>query len=230
MQYIKYNREERDLCTHLFRLLLADQPRWGPLRQLFGLEAIAEPSLYSEVALIRDAYHERKPDTSVFVEALCECLADQNSVYDYTKFSDLPEDLRNGRKTHPRQLRKKMSDRKLLEKEGDATVYGALQALFNAKPDLAICNGRHLLVVEAKYTLDFDLDQLRRTRSIAKIWSQLLYNDLGFDTAPDIRMYTLGLSKYEPDLTWEFVYEVARDLWGDDDFSVKVLSKVLASH
>lgn len=123
-----------------------------------------------------------------------------------------------------------MFERKLLEKENDATIYGALQALFSAKPDLAICNGRHLLVVEAKYTLDFDPTQLRRTRSIAKIWSRLLYNDLGFDTAPDTKIFTLGLSKYEPDIAWEFVYNVARDLWGDDDFSVKVLSKVLAPH
>ena len=226
MRYIEYNREERDLCAHLFRLLLADQPRWRPLKQLFGLEAVNDPRLYSEVALIRDAYHARKPDTSSFVETLCKFLANQHSVYDYTEFSELPEDLRNGYKTHPQQLRKKMSERKLLEKEGDATVYGALQALFNAKPDLAICNSRHLLVVEAKYTLGFDPNQLRRTREIGEIWSQLLYSDLGFDTVPDTKVHTLGLSKYKPDLAWEFVYEIARDLWGDDDFSVKVLSKV----
>ena len=41
MDYLEYNREERDLCAHLFRLLLEDQPHWGPLRKFLGMEAIS---------------------------------------------------------------------------------------------------------------------------------------------------------------------------------------------
>ena len=60
LDYTTYNREERDICAHLFRLLLEDQPNWGPLCQFLGVEAVANPRVYCEVALVRDAYMKRK--------------------------------------------------------------------------------------------------------------------------------------------------------------------------
>ena len=37
LNYQKYNREERDICAHLFRLLLDDQENWQPLKEFLGV-------------------------------------------------------------------------------------------------------------------------------------------------------------------------------------------------
>ena len=101
--------------------------------------------------------------------------------------------------------------------------------MFNAKPDLAICEGNNLYVYEAKYTLGFDQAQLDRTQDIAEAWQELLFEDLGFEVRPELhRIKTIGLRKYSPDVSWEEVYDLALQCWGEDDFSTKVFSKVFA--
>ena len=50
-------------------------------------------------------------------------------------------------------------------------------------------------VYEAKYTLGFDEAQLVRTRRIAEVWAELLYEDLGFSDTATVHVRTLGLGR-----------------------------------
>lgn len=229
MGYLEYNREERDLCAHLFRLLLEDQPHWGPLRRFLGMEAISTPRIYCEVALIRDTYHVRKSKAQDFLSQLCKQIAVQEEVDadDYIKFADLPDKIRDPKITHPKQIKYKLEEAGKLISEADRKVYGSLQGMFNAKPDLAICSGNKLFIYEAKYTSSFDEAQMRRTMNIGQIWAEMLYTDLGFDEPPEVVVYKLGLKCFNPNVSWEQVYEIAHDHWGRDDFSTRVFSKVL---
>lgn len=227
MCYIEYNREERDICAHLFRLLLEDQPRWGPLKRFLEVEVVDKPGLFCEAALLRDAYHTRKPDVACFMDRVCEIIARQEQVRDYTPFSGLPSELNDPTRTHPKQIRRKMVDTGYTLSDGDSAVYGSLQAMCNAKPDLVICNGKALIVYEAKYTCDFDQVQLQRTRQIADLWAELLYQDLGFSDRPSVEVRTLGLARFSPDVSWDTVHTIALEIWGPDDYSVRVLAKAL---
>ena len=221
-----YNREERDICAHLFRLILHDQPRWRPLCQFLGVERVSNPRVFCEVALIRDAYHARKPDSEGFMVDMVEFIARQQGISNYTGFNELPDTIKDPGRTHPKQIRQKLLNKFGELSESDNVVYGAVQAMFNAKPDLTICTGDELFIFEAKYTLGFNQEQLRRTTELGEVWSKLLYHDLGFINSPRVEIRTLGLSKFTPDVTWDKVREIAADLWGPDDFSTRVLSKV----
>jgi hypothetical protein len=114
----------------------------------------------------------------------------------------------------------------ILKSAGDKKVYGSLQAMFNAKPDLVVCYGNQLIVYEAKYTMGFKKDQMAMTGQIAEVWAGLLYEDLEFDAPSEYSVRTLGLDKYSPDVSWERVYAIARKYWDEGDFSLRVLSKV----
>lgn len=229
MEYIKYNREERDLCAHLFRLLLDDQPNWGPLKAFLKLDNVNNPRIFCEAALIRDAYHQRVKtnDNKKFMVSMVDFVAAQEGISDYTKFIKLASELQTPKTTHPKQIAYKIKNGDFENKKNDLTVYGILQGMFNAKPDLVICEGNNLYVYEAKYTLGFDEMQLKRTGEIAEVWKILLFKDLGFYKEPDIKVRKLGLKKYDPSISWEDVYDIEVQFWGQDDFSTKVFSKVL---
>ena len=232
MNYLAYNREERDICAHLFRLLLDDQKDWKPLKEFLGDKQVSDPRIFCEVALIRDAYHERKlqPDIQQFMNELCALIARQNGVKSYTNFLDLPEKINNHKQTHPRQIHFKLKDMGWLKSEGDHVVYGNLQAMFNAKPDLLICYGSNLVVYEAKYTSGFSEEQMTRTKKIGCVWKKLFFRDLGFTAEPSLSVRTLGMAcrEHEPDISWEKIYNIALRRWGESDFSVAALSKVIA--
>lgn len=239
LSYLAYNREERDLCAHLFRLLLEDQPNWQPLKDFLDRDFIGSPQLFCEAAVIRDAYYARKPEkaddgepgTINFLDGICDLIATmlEAAPDEYTRFSELqPETLRNPRLTHPKQIAYKLKESGAIQKPRDADVYGSLQAMFNAKPDLVICADNTLYIYEAKYTMPFDEAQLERTRLIGKVWAKLLYKDLGFEVEPDLVVRKLGLSKpdtkgYDPDISWKEVCEIANRYWLEDDYSMKVL-------
>ena len=229
MKYIEYNREERDLCAHLFRLLLEDQPNWRPLKDFLGITDIENPRIFCEVALFRDAYFARKPDVGDFIEGVCREIARQNGISDFTKFHQLPDQIVNPEKTHPRQIRYKLKKMKREISHNDRVVYGSLQGMFNAKPDILICYNNQLIIYEAKYTLNFAEEQLNRTKQIGEIWAKLLYKDLDFSSVPVLQTKTIGLEKFRPDTSWEEIYNIARNYWREDDFSLKVLSKVTRS-
>jgi hypothetical protein len=229
MDYLVYNREERDLCSHLFRLLLEDQPNWGPLKQFLGESFYGSPRVFSEVAIIRDAYSVRKPDTELFLVELCKFIAKQKGLTesDYTNYPELPEVFRDPEKTHPKQIHSKLKKAGLIRFEGDQNVYITLQAMFNAKPDLVVCVDDKLFIYEAKYKSLFDEEQMARTSSIGHLWASLLYKDLGFTNVPEVVLRKLGLASSCPDVSWQDVYEMAKKVLGEQDYSTKVLSKVL---
>ncbi|NHQ59515.1 hypothetical protein G9409_02725 [Chlorobium sp. BLA1] len=246
LDYLAYNREERDMCAHLFRLLLEDQPRWRPLKDFLEIDFNGHPRIYCEAALVRDAYYERKirkdkvtgkPESADYLKDLCELIAAQEGVAPdaYTKFSGLePEELRQPWKTHPKQIAYKLKDAGTLEKPGDIQVYGALQAMFNAKPDLVICVDDTLYIFEAKYTMPFDEKQLERTENIGKVWAELLFADLGFESRPEVVVRKLGLDKKNSQtsgeskysfMSWVKVYQIANKYWKESDFSMNVFLK-----
>ena len=83
-------------------------------------------------------------------------------------YSELPEPLNDGRLTHPKQIRQKATAENIQLSENESKVYGAMQGMFNAKPDLVITIDNILLVCEAKLTESFDEGQLRRTSNMQK--------------------------------------------------------------
>lgn len=160
------------------------------------------------------------------MDALVAIVVRQEGVTGCRLYSQLePAALRTPHLTHPRQIRFK-ADGSLSDCEN--TVYGAVQGMFNAKPDLVICVGNQLLVYEAKLTLDFDQEQLRRTRNIAEVWAQLLYRDLGFSSPPEVAVLTLGLARYNPDVTWEYVKQIADEIYPEADRSRRALSQAVS--
>lgn len=181
----RYNREERYICTHLFRLLHEPTKDFLALRRFLGGNSdVAEFRIFAEVALIRDAYHERRGNPNPFMDALVAIVAQQENVSECRLYSQLePVELCTPHLTHPRQIRFKAAG---TLSEHENAVYGAVQGMFNAKPDLVVCIGSQLLVYEAKLTLGFDKLQLRRTQNIAKVWAQLLFRDLGYQSPPEV--------------------------------------------
>ena len=226
LDYSIYNREERDICAHLFRLLLEDQPKWRPLCRFLGVDAVTNPRVYCEVALIRDAYFARKSDSGHFMADLVDLVAKQLEVADHKAFNELPDVIKDPQQTHPKQIAQKFLSKLGKLSESDNAVYGAVQAMFNAKPDLAICTGTDLVVFEAKYTLGFDEKQMERTREIGEVWAKLLFQDLGFESVPRVSVRKLGLNRFNPDISWGQILEIAREWWGESDFSTRVFSKV----
>ena len=110
---------------------------------------------------------------------------------------------------------------------GDRTVYGSLQAMFNAKPDLAICEGNNLFVYEAKFTSRFSEKQMKRTTEISEVWRELLYSDFGFNSKPEVQVLKLGMERDGVDVSWERIYDLAKKHLGESDYSMRSISKVM---
>jgi len=166
MKYDLYNREERALCSHLFRLLhekLVDSPRDSALSKVlnivhkknlvfknketrinFASLRFDNVGIFSEVALIRDAYENLKPNVNDFMDELTEIIKRQENVNECRLYSQLPKVLCDCRETHPKQIRAKAHSEGVSLSTDEMRVYGAVQAMFNAKPDLAITVDNHL--------------------------------------------------------------------------------------
>jgi len=141
-------------------------------------------------------------------------LMGQESVSECRLYSELPDELSNGSKTHPKQIRQKAGN---LLSPDEERVFGAMQGMFNAKPDLVVCINEELLIYEAKFTLDFDLKQMTRTENIGKIWAALFYADLGYTKPPAVKVLKLGLAKFSPDISWEDVSRISANIYADND-------------
>lgn len=216
--YDHYNREERYLCAHLFRMLHEPISDFLALRRFLGDVASVDGfRIYTEVALLRDAYHIRRQSVHAFMDAIVQFIARQENVELSRLYSQLePEELRTPHLTHPGQILRKGRASLTVPEQ---TVYGVLQGMFNAKPDLVICLGDRLFVIEAKWTQAFDREQLMRTNQITEMWSMILHSDLGFPEVPATTVSTLGLSRHNPDISWESITEIARDIYPQDDRS-----------
>ncbi len=234
--YDLINREERNICAHLFRLLhenLTDNME-SPLAMFLNKTVIDDLrirdsikalhfnnlSIYSEVAIIRDAYHHNKANTKPLMDKLVRIIMKQEGVDACKLYSELPEILNTPNLTHPKQILQKAINKRISMSDGEINVYGALQGMFNAKPDLAITIDNLLIVFEAKFTEPFDELQLTRTRNIAEVWATLLFEEFGFTQQPLYAVFKLGAKKYNPDVSWMDVLEIAQRIYRDGDRSL----------
>ena len=132
-KYDRYNREERTICAHLFRLLheslenTVDSP-FGKLIKLIlernvSFSQWTETSnqldfknigIYTEVAIIRDYFNKTKSDPNTFMNKLVTLVMRQEEVTnDCRLYSSLGEPLNNPKKTHPKQIRQKATDQRI---------------------------------------------------------------------------------------------------------------------
>jgi hypothetical protein len=237
MNYDYYNREERALCAHLFRLLHDIIPPRGNGEGLNNLllksgypGELDNPDsvgIYCEVALIRDAYFARKPNVHNFMDQLVNEVAHLQNVINYRLYSDLPRVLQDPSRTHPKQIRWKAKSEEIPLSKGEKSIYGFIQAMFNAKPDLVITFDKSIYTYEAKYTQPFDATQIERTKEIATIWKNILYQDLGFDTIPDLYISTIGPECYEAEVSWEWIFELAKNYYLPEDRTYKALENAV---
>lgn len=239
MLYDEFNREERAICSHLFRLLhetKAGSYASGGLGQFLNLlhgkfvhlaptDGVFDPAsltftnvhIFTEVSLIRDAYFSKKPNINDFMDSLTRQVMSQEGVQECKLFSELPPILRDPSETHPKQIRLKAREKGIELTSDEWKVYGAIQGMFNAKPDLAITVDQFLLVFEAKFTEAFDENQMTRTRNIAEVWSNLLSDSLGFSGSPKRCVVKLGASKFNPDISWGEVHSILPRFYGESD-------------
>jgi hypothetical protein len=217
LNYDEYNREERYLCSHLFRLLHEPRADHRALRTfLGGIVDVSGFRIWAEVALIRDAYHERRNAPATFLDNMTRILIAQEGVEECRLWAELPDVLCNPKKTHPKQIKRKGAG---LLSADEERVFGSMQGMFNAKPDLAIGFGHELIVYEAKFTEPFDERQLDRTRQIGEVWRELLFEDLGYSSRPSLSIRTLGMTSASPDVSWSDVLDIARAVYPEGDRS-----------
>ncbi|MGB0431979.1 MAG: hypothetical protein ACPGLV_16005 [Bacteroidia bacterium] len=231
-QYKDYNREERNLCSHLFRLLHHDLEK-GKQSTLAAFirkssAAIAEKladsdyvkaDIISEVALFRDAYKARSPRVNEMMDGICNALAQEMGINDFTTYSKLQAPLNEPWNTHPKQIHRKAEKESITLMGGNDAFYKEIQSIFNAKPDLCICIGNYLLVYEAKFTEGFKEEQMKRTKRIAAVWQKTLYKDLGFDSEPKALVLKLGGQRFKPHVNWQQVLELSKGVYSENDRS-----------
>lgn len=234
--YDYYNREERAICAHLFRLLHEhlDDKKLSPLAKFLNILSgqkltfnngnssltnfrFDNIALYCEASIIRDAYQNAKPDINPFMDSLTRLIMKQENISECRLFSQLPEQLNNPTKTHPKQIRQKATAIGIQLSENESKVYGAMQGMFNAKPDLVITIDNILLVCEAKHTESFDEEQLKRTWNIAEVWATLLYKDIGFTNPPTYSVFKLGSAAFHPHINWTDISEIAKHTYSEND-------------
>ncbi len=246
---MEYNREERAICSHLFRLLhekLAENPLESGLAKFLQILFRNSPDIkgieysvsrlnfenigiYPEVALIRDAYFARSPNVHPFMDQLVEIIQKQEGISKCRKYSELrPEVLCDPLKTHPVQIRRKAEKYGSPLEKSEDKVYGALQGMFNAKPDLVITIDQLLLTFEVKFTQKFQSAQIKRTEKIVKVWSsELLYGDLGFTSPPNFRILKLGASAMNVDISWKDIYEIGKKFYSEKDRTLLAFKSVV---
>lgn len=227
MHYDEYNREERYLCAHLFRLLHewtsveADRDKIAQFMQKSGVEIDAKKpeavKIFTEVSLIRDAYSIRKPDVAIYMDELVSFVAVQEGIVGFRSYSELPEVLRDPAKTHPEQIRSKAKKEDIDLSADEDALYRKIHEIFKARPDFAITSQNSLVAYEAKYTQRFSVDQTRRTENITEAWANLLYADLGFTKPPSLFVATIGPRKLEPQISWEWLLDRALATYPAED-------------
>jgi hypothetical protein len=239
-EYDKFNREERAICSHVFRLLHEslnkefDSPFGQVLKKIMGQNVkfydiskvpkkleFENIGIYTEVAIIRDYYKKLNREPYKFLDDLVTLIMEQENVASdckkYSELSELGNGLNKPWETHPKQILLKATENKLPLTLNEKRVYGALQGMFNAKPDLVLTIDNKLIVIEAKFTEKFDQKQLDRTLKIAQVWSKLLFLEFGFRSNPEYAIVKLGPSKYDPDITWEDISNIADMTYPPDD-------------
>ena len=238
-QYDTFNREERAICAHLFRLLHhnLDKKEESPLGKfidilstkslvftpnkrenpLQNLDYSKNVAIYCEVALIRDYYNICSAnEKEEFLDKVIQIIDNNQNIC--TSISELKRKLKNNKLPHPSRIKYNFKDDfKLLPKK-EREFYNTLQGVFNAKPDMAITIDNILGVGEAKLTEPFDTKQLKLTHCIAQIWSELLYKNLGFIEQPHYAVFKIGKTNtkrtvIKSDIDWLEVYKIAQETY-----------------
>lgn len=239
--YDHYNREERALCSHLFRLLheparfpepdppiaqfarlLASSEIWEDRPSLSQVTDWQQARVYSEVALLRDAYAARSNSAEqdeLMDRIVCE-VSRLKDVNDCISWSELMSQLA-GSRIHPSKLMNELEKRALsVLIQGGREVYSAIQNMFNSKPDMAITFDGHIVLIEAKLTQRFDTAQMKRAEEIRQVWASALYKDLGLDGPPKAcAVAKLGASRRVADITWGDVAGIAARHYSEGDRS-----------
>jgi hypothetical protein len=204
--YEACNREERAICAHLFRLLLNSQHKesepcfFVTFLRLFADSGLPDPAV---AAALQAADTGQVRKAGVYAE-----VALIRDVYaaDGTPFGALTAFCRRHNEKNPGL---QWSERQLL----------------SVKPDLAIVVGGVLLVIEAKFTLGFDKEQLARTASLVSAWRCLgaPMRALGLAEDAPACVAKLGGLCDGPHVAWEAVADAAVASFGEEDPSVKAL-------
>lgn len=91
MLYTQYNREERSICAHLFRVLHDPNDDYKILKEFIGMKNLpGRFDIFVEVALIRDAFHFRKTNNVEFMDDLVRIIMKQENVSSCRLYSELP--------------------------------------------------------------------------------------------------------------------------------------------
>lgn len=136
--------------------------------------------------------------------------------------------LKEPSQTHPKQIRRKAISEGIQLSREDSRLYGVIHGMFNAKPDLAVAVPGVVVAYEAKFTQAFDPEQTSRTKKIAQEWSEILYEDLGFDTPPGVFLSTIGPAQFETDITWEWLVGMAGETLATEDRTLIALRNAVA--
>jgi|GEM_PF-846177 hypothetical protein len=236
IKFDTYNREERAISAHLFRLLheRLEEKATSPFGQLMsvlskssltfanGKATMAKLkyeniAIYLEPSIIRDAYQSKRAEKISFLDNLTRIIMKQEGVSECRLYSELPETLKNPKLTHPKQIKQKATSANIPLNAGEIKVYGAMQGMFNAKPNLVITVDNLLLVCEAKFTELFDQAQLTRAKKMAEVWATMLYKDFGFTEPPVYAVFKLGAQKSNPDISWTTITQIASKTYGSQD-------------
>jgi hypothetical protein len=235
-EYDSINREERYLCSHLFRLLhekIEEGPN-SPLGKVLELLSkckfpngkfnsndlhFKNVGIFCEVSLIRDVYFSKKPDEKKeLVDKLVEFLMAHYGIdRDCRNYSQLLIELNDCLKPHPVQIIMKADKKTIYLSANEQIIYKAVKELFCAKPDLLITVDNKLVVFEAKFTQPFKRGQFELTRLIAEIWSNLFYKYLGYESIPEYLVCKLGRLQSETDITWNDIEEIARKTYSEKE-------------
>lgn len=239
--YDRYNREERALCSHLFRLLHEPAPAAElepPIAQFARLltdnqetEWIGNPNpspntdwqqarMYSEVALLRDAYKDRltRSEHNEFMDQIVAEVSRIENVNDCISWSELMAQQTKGH-IHPRRVLNTLKNRDLSSLiDGSQAVYCTIQSMFNSKPDMALTFNGHLVLIEAKFTQKRNDKQIALSKKTVRVWASILYEDLGFAEPP--KAYAVAtLGAHKGDITWSDVANIADQYYSENDIS-----------
>lgn len=230
-EYDKYNREERNLCAHLFRLLHEEQ---------FLCRFLARISRNLEARALDLKCIERAAEKPRKLRLLANAIKVRDlskPVRIYMEVALLRDMLHELYKEQPTDFFQHGTRRDRLEAFRPGGV--SAQGLLAAKPDMVIAHHDFLIVIEAKFTTGLGEDQWKFTQALAELWrdrdfwcsgdtlpclerSPLEWLDVHSD-APASAIF-LGANRLrgdsiyegiEPHITWEDVCEVARG--GNED-------------
>lgn len=186
--------------------------------------------IYSDVGFLNVIYDAMASDTTTlypWLDSIVDITARQlretsvkrlqiskDSVI--TKYSDLPDDLKNPEKLSPRKLLNKMKEMKTFSAD-DLMVYSIVQESFNVKTDLMLMLDSVFVLVHINLLEVFDRTLLDRYKRTAELIREAVYRPFGYTESPDSVVITLGPPNHlHTVVTWPEVFGLALP-YGEND-------------